>query len=115
MVLSDLMRTPSIISLTLLVASSAQAQFLPPPEFDKPYEGRLYYEIAPNQDYVRKVCPSFKNPGPALACTICFAGICVIVMVSDEEIRAAGHDPEIVRRHERGHANGWPADHHGAR
>ena len=109
------MRITLAIVLLLSLCSPALAQFLPPPEFDKPYEGRLYYEIAPNQDYVRKVCPSFKNPGPALACTICFAGICVIVIVSDEEIRAAGHDPDIVRRHEIGHANGWPTHHPGAR
>jgi hypothetical protein len=35
------MRFPSIIALTLLVADSAQAQFLPPEEFDRPYDGRV--------------------------------------------------------------------------
>ena len=106
------MRILSIIAL--LIATEAQAQYLPPPEFDRPYEGRLYYEVVPGQEYVRKACPGAKFGGPALACTICFAGICVIVIVSDEEIRAAGHDPDIVRRHEIGHANGWPAHHPGA-
>jgi hypothetical protein len=75
--------------ITLLLAT--EAQFLPPEAFDKPYEGRLYYELVPSQEHVRKACPGAKFSGPALACTICFAGMCVIVIVSDEEIRAAGH------------------------
>jgi hypothetical protein len=36
-----------------------------------------------------------------------------IVLATDEIIKAAGWTSEIVRRHEFGHCNGWPADHRG--
>jgi hypothetical protein len=41
--------------------------------------------------------------------------ICWIVLSSDDVIKAAGWTPEVVLRHERGHCNGWPKDHAGAR
>jgi hypothetical protein len=30
-------------------------------------------------------------------------------------VRAAGHDPDIILRHEIGHCNGWGPNHEGAR
>ena len=40
---------------------------------------------------------------------------CTIHIVDDKVIRAAGYEPDVIRRHEIGHCNGWPADHRGAR
>jgi hypothetical protein len=38
-------------------------------------------------------------------------GQCVVYLAE----RSPGYSLEITRRHERGHCNGWPADHLGAR
>jgi hypothetical protein len=53
----------------------------------------------------------------ALGCAYRIQGVkmCAIVKVSDDQIRAAGHDPAIFMRHESSHCNGWGSLHLGAR
>jgi hypothetical protein len=103
----------------LILASPAQAQrgFLPPEEFDHPFEGRVVIQEAKDRDYVRRLCPNMPFTIDPLGCSYIFRGIrlCGIVKVPDEDIRAAGHDPEVFMRHELGHCNGWGSDHKGAR
>jgi hypothetical protein len=113
------MRILSVITF-FLIASSAQAQgliLLPPEEFDRPFDGRIVIQEARDQDEVRKLCPNIVFTIGALGCAHLIPSIrlCAIVKVSDEQIRAAGHDPEIFMRHEIGHCNSWPAHHPGAR
>src|SRR5205823_7404331 len=82
---------------------------LPPPEYDKPFPGKLQ-EIRVPPETMRAICP--KTPLPlTLACTYPThdQSQCLIIMVSDEIIRVAGWSPEIVRRHEVGHCNGFRA------
>jgi hypothetical protein len=110
------MRIALVITL-LSLASPALAQLclLPPEEFDH-YDGPVAYQLARDQDHVRELCRMTFSLGVALACAFRYPnGTCLIIKVSDDEIRAAGHDPDIVLRHERGHCAGWGADHRGAR
>jgi hypothetical protein len=88
---------------------------LPPPEYDKPFAGKLT-EIRVGPAIMRSICPKTIYP-VTLGCAYSTSdkSECVIVLVSDELIRAAGWTSEIVRRHEIGHCNGFPADHRGAR
>ena len=61
-------------------------------------------------------CPNTPAFGyPRLGCNYRFPSQCVIFLADDKIIRAAGHDPDIVLRHETGHCNGWPANHEGGR
>jgi hypothetical protein len=111
------MRITFTIALLITITISAQAQFLPPEEFDRPFDGRVVIQEARDGAEVRKLCPSMLFTITPLGCSYRIEGtnLCGIVKVSDDQIRAAGHDPEIFMRHERGHCNGWPADHRGAR
>jgi hypothetical protein len=99
-------------------APSAQRKVyavLPPAEYDKPFGGKLT-EIRVGPGIMRAMCPKTQYD-PTLACayTTSDRSECVVIMVSDDLIRARGWTPEIVRRHEVGHCNGFPADHRGAR
>jgi hypothetical protein len=107
----------------ILMANSAQAQMsieqpamkppvLPPVEYDHPYKGRLVVTRA-DRSGIRKSCPN--TFFPPLGCAYRHATSCKVVLATDELIRAAGEDPDIVWRHEIGHCNGWPTDHRGAR
>src|SRR5205085_10400186 len=88
---------------------------LPPPEYDKPFTGKLT-EIRVPPETMRAICPKTIFP-LTLACAYPTRdqSECLIIMLSDEMLKAAGWAPEIVRRHEVGHCNGFPADHRGAR
>jgi hypothetical protein len=110
------MRITLATALLITFANSARAQFLPPEEYDHPYEGRLVIQEAKDQDEVRRLCP-YPFAMEPLGCSYRIPGIrlCAIVKVSDEQIRAAGHDPDVFMRHEIGHCNSWPAHHPGAR
>jgi hypothetical protein len=105
----------------LILASPAQAQrgFLPPEEFDHPFDGSLRVVRLQTQQEVRQNCPNMTFILPvASGCSVKWKSLprlCYVFMVSDDEIKAAGYDPEIVLRHEIGHCNGWPSDHKGAR
>jgi hypothetical protein len=111
------MRITLAIVLLLTPICSAWAQFLPPEAFDKPFDGRIVIQEARDYDEARKLCPGMVFTMEPLGCSyrIPAMKLCAIVKVSDEQIRAAGHDPEIFMRHEIGHCNSWPADHRGAR
>lgn len=52
---------------------------------------------------------------PMLACSFRYATQCNIYIASPQVIAGAGFTTEVVKRHEIGHCNGWPATHEGAR
>ena len=111
----------AMLALVAATTSHAQLQhavirpprYLPPEEYDYPYKGILVTTVAKNQNEVRKLCPW--TPFAALGCAFRYAGGCLIVLANEDTIRAAGEDPDVVRRHEIGHCNGWPAGHPNAR
>jgi hypothetical protein len=74
---------------------------VPPAEFDHPYHGKVI-EQRLSRSQVESLCH-----GPACSWRDKKA-VCHIAIVSD--IRD-GRVVALVRRHELGHCNGWPADH----
>ena len=109
-------RQPKQPSLSNPAAPAMQGWLiLPPPEYDRPYTGKLQ-EIRVPPETMRAICP--KTPLPlTLACTYPTRdqSECLIIMVSDEIIRGYGWDPVVVRMHEESHCGGWPAHHPGIR
>jgi hypothetical protein len=97
---------------------------LPPVEYDHPYtKGFLTITVYDSQEGIAGVCP-LPNPGnswpfgvpfPRVACARVFDNGCMISIANDATIRAAGLDPDVIKRHEIAHCGGWPADHPGAR
>ena len=85
---------------------------LPPPEYDRPYTGRLTITRARDKVHLAQLC---KLKTPNIACAWPKADSCEIIMVPDEMIVADGFMPELVFRHERGHCESWPKDHPGQR
>ena len=114
--------------LKTLSPREARKYILPPVRFDKPPPDGVDVteQVVKSRAEIRKRCPDVKfEPGSDLACSriLRFYAptgevtkvFCTIHIVDDKVIRAAGYEPDDVRRHEIGHCNGWPADHRGAR
>jgi hypothetical protein len=106
----------------------ARKYILPPVRFDKsPFDDiDITEQVVGSRAEIRKRCPDVKfEPGFDLACSrilrfYAATGtvtkvFCTIHIVGDKVIRAAGYEPDDIRRHEIGHCHGWPADHRGAR
>jgi hypothetical protein len=114
------------LALTLIVtpgaaqSTSAAAEgprVVPPPEFDRPFgpPGKVIVVTARDPGHVRELCPTAKFPNEALGCSqLTSTWDCKIVVAADDVIKAAGYPPDLVRRREIAHCNGWPADHRGA-
>jgi hypothetical protein len=116
-----LQRTALALALAIVAATPALAQkprpeyVAPPVEFDRPFDGLLIMVPARDQNHVRELCPgAVFSMGIALACSRRLTHGCRVVMIPDEQITAVGFPPDLVRRHEIAHCNGWPADHRGA-
>ena len=105
----------------LLAAILAGAMFnaeplppLPPVQFDKPYAGKLQMVVVPWQE-VHYQCTGSRQAifgHWVKACAMGDEKECVIIFPS------GGPSKEYLQRlfrHERGHCNGWPADHPNAR
>jgi hypothetical protein len=92
-------------------------RLLPPLHFDRPYTGgMLVIRRGNDPEQMKILCPMQPPFGyPRLACSYSRPGACVIILASDEMIRAVGIDPDVALRHEHGHCNGWGNDHKGAR
>ena len=109
------------LALALLVTASGAAaaageRLVPPKEYDHPFAGELIVATAFDQDDVRAMCPSAKFPPlGALGCAPHIGPKrCRIVLAPDADIIKAGFPPDLVRRHEIAHCNGWPDNHPGA-
>jgi hypothetical protein len=89
--------------------------WIPPVEYDKPFKGKLT-EIRVTPEIMRAICPKTTFP-VTLGCSYppVHDNQCVIIMLEDKHLEAAGWSAGYVRRHEIGHCNGFPADHRGAR
>jgi hypothetical protein len=109
------------IAALLLTATPVHGQnvadrILPPEMYDRPYEGGLIFRRGADEAEMTILCPKTPAFGyPRLGCSYRWQGTCVVAMATDAMIRAAGHSPMIVLRHELGHCNGWPSTHEGAR
>jgi hypothetical protein len=73
--------------------------------------------VVDSKKQLRDLCRDVVLADDALGCGNLWPGLdmCAIVVLNDELVRAAGHEPNVVLRREIGHCNGWPADHSAAR
>lgn len=92
----------------------------PPAQYDKPYQGILNLQLAP-QDQVGLLCarlfrqngargPEYRTSRQQRGCAWQNDGQCTII-ASETPFRGA--TPEAIIRHELGHCNGWDAGHAG--
>jgi hypothetical protein len=104
----------SAIAIVAMTCPALAQRVLPPVEYDHPYSGRL---VKFRKNTIEDVRASCKTPlAMGLGCAwLVSEGFCVIIMASDDVIEAAGHDPDVVLRHETAHCNGWPKEHPGTR
>jgi len=85
---------------------------LPPPEFDREYDGMLTV-VRGTQQQLREACPnSFKPSNLAIGCAkpMFGGGTCIVFILNDAGLQMIGWDYEIVFRHERAHCVGWHHD-----
>lgn len=95
--------------------AAAWREWNPPAEYDKPFGGTMYvYRHAP--EHVPGECRKlFELAGldifvwPTQTGCAAFRGETCIVIIRDRTVQDI--TPEAILRHERGHCNGWPADH----
>jgi hypothetical protein len=93
-------------------------EFFPPPEYDRPYTGKLTIERVADPAAVKLHCPELRYPVGCAKVAYDLSS-CVIFIVSDEFInrqpneirRLFAYSYENFLRHELAHCNGWPADH----
>ena len=85
---------------------------LPPVQYDVPYRGRLIITEAPDMASTPALC---NMTVAKAACAWRRLGECEVIMVPLDALRAMGHAPRIVLRHELGHCLSWPATHEGMR
>ena len=82
----------------------------PPPEFDRPFDGRLEEFIVKDHEELANFC------GQQLAFGCAFPAFdrrsCLIYLLPDDFQRRYGITIEIARRHEIAHCNGWHHPHH---
>jgi hypothetical protein len=112
------MKYATIIVLHLFTTAPALAQLLPPPEFDRPYNGRLSVDTVPTQRSLAEICPNAAARTPnMIGCAVRAndGSHCRVILAPDSIIRALGASRQRILRHEIGHCNGWPAHHPGGR
>lgn len=88
----------------------------PPTRFDKPYEGVLIEHALPKgqvESYCQKLFSwssgrKVARDNKLLGCAVNRPGFCVIVYIDKPH---GFYMPEVIRRHEIGHCNGWSGDH----
>jgi hypothetical protein len=81
--------------------------------YDHDYEGDLTIKMVDSLEELHALC---KLDSPSLlACPMHNARSCMIIMVNDDVMRRRGYSTGLLLRHERGHCNGWGADHAGQR
>jgi len=110
--------TAAVLALTSVSATGAECyqpddttlEVLPPPEYDKPFAGKLEEFIAKDQEELTSFCRGLSASvvGCARHWPASESGppLCDIYLAPDELIRRRGLTTEIVRRHEIAHCNG---------
>jgi hypothetical protein len=100
---------PLLALFALTTAAQAQTQYLPPPQYDHPFDGLVIIKRAENLSQMRQWCVGLSN----IACARWtlrpdVPKTCIIVLADNAEAAAP---LEVIIRHERAHCNGWPAHH----
>jgi hypothetical protein len=99
----------AVCAWVITMRSSYGAEAIPP-QYDKPYRGLLFEEIAATDEELAEHCgparPGFYKHG----CAIVRLDYCIVYMLPEETLRARGVSLREVLRHEIAHCLGW---HHG--
>jgi len=106
------------LALLLALVPAAQAQVIPPAQYDRPYGGSLTVNTVPTQRALAEICPQAAARTPNMigcAWRSPDGSQCRITLVSDAVLVALGSTRARILRHERGHCNGWPGHHPGGR
>jgi len=95
--------------LALMGPAHAQLyNYLPPAEYDHPYEGELWVRVAPTEEDIPKLC----NRTSEVACTLHpVAGKVCEMWITPDLTKHPDMSLAFIVRHEVGHCNGWPGDH----
>ena len=115
-----------VAALSVLSASAAHARtvrppaptriyfnYIPPPEFDKPYTGKLIIRRFETEEEIERMCKGSSK----YACAPHSIDLktCYLFILNDSGLRR-NHIPwAFVLRHELGHCNGWSKDHENKR
>jgi hypothetical protein len=89
---------------------------LPPVEYDREFGGHMDVLRDFTEVQMAVLCPRDTSGRVALACAFARGPkYCLILVASEDAIRARGWTEDTILRHERGHCNGWPDKHPGSR
>lgn len=98
-----------LLMTTAALAGREDAQWNPPPQYDKPFPGPTVVVTVPPAE-VKRACRPLNakwETDRARGCARVIDGTCHIVTI---KFPFYGTTPEYVLRHERGHCNGWVHD-----
>jgi len=99
--------------LVLLMSSLPLAVTLPPAEYDR--EPAVKYEVIETPWHkVDALCPGHEFER-VLACARDFGPLGWTIVMPKRDGSLLGDDWKLLLRHEKGHINGWPRFHPGAR
>jgi hypothetical protein len=92
--------------------------YMPPPEYDHPFQGTTEIIYATDQAALKAACRLEKlNPEHIVLGCRHVVGTppqaCVILLPPQKDIEATGIPVAQIIRHEEAHCSGWPADHPG--
>jgi hypothetical protein len=83
-----------------------RGSLLPPPKYDKPYEGELEIQFFSSSEDVQRVCPN-THTETACAARSVDGKKCQIFMATENVIKQKGGAYNFTLRHELAHCNGW--------
>ena len=91
--------------------------WIPPEQYDKPFTAGPVIVVRGDEKLMSQMCPKTAFP-ITLGCHVKLGSttpnpVCFLVIAKDEILAAQGWNYGQLRRHERAHCNGWPADHPG--
>jgi hypothetical protein len=101
-----------VLAQLFAMPSPPSTMYLPPAEFDRPYNGKITIETV-TKDQLLAQCTSATRS--SLGCSFPGPKSCRIILVDEASMRAVGWTVEAMLRHERAHCNGWTQDHPGKR
>ena len=99
-------RPQVVVGKPRIVTVTIRGSMLPPPKYDKPYEGELEIVFFSNSEDIKKVCPDLHTE---TACSSHSDDLkkCRIHIGTEDMIKRIGGAYAFTLRHELAHCNGW--------
>jgi len=94
-----------IVGKPRIITTTIKGVMLPPPKYDKPYDGELEIVFFSNSEDVKQAC--FGHDDAACAARSVDGKKCWIRMLSENAMKHKGENYAFALRHELGHCNGW--------